>query len=239
MLPLSALWRALAQLPDPVFLGVLGRSLVWAALTFLAVSIATPWLLQTAWHAGPWGAHAAPWWSSGLLGAMLGALFAFLLYVPFAAGIAALYSDRVAAAVERRFYPGLAPPRGAAISVQAWDAAQLGLRVLGAQLAALALTLLLPGLGWAIGWAISAWALGRGLFMAVAMRRVGRGAALAQYHRQRGGVWMIGAGLAAAGLIPAANLLLPVIGIAAMVHLAHAGALAAASPGAGPGAKYP
>ena len=223
MQPLSAFWRALEQLPDPVFLGVLTRSLVWAALTFLVVTIATPWLLQTAWHAGPWGAHAAPWWSTGLLGAMLGALFAFLLYVPLAAGIAALYSDRVAAAVERRFYPGLAAPRGAAISVQAWDATQLGLRVLGAQLAALALTLLLPGLGWAIGWAISAWALGRGLFMAVAMRRAGREAALALYQGRRGAVITLGAVLAAAGLVPAANLLLPVIGIAAMVHLARPG----------------
>lgn len=211
-------------MPDPAFLGVLWRSLAWAALTFLAVLLGLPWLLHHAWG-------AVPWWGAGLIGAVVSALAAFLLFVPVAAGIAAFYTDRVAAAVERRFQPGLPPARGAAVTVQGWDAAMLGLRVLAAQLAALLLTLVLPGFGWALGWAVSAWALGRGLFMAVAMRRTGRQAALARYHAHRLPVVLVGAALAAAGFVPGANLLVPVIGIAAMVHLLQYGVEMSASFG--------
>ena len=214
---LAPLSRALAQLDDPVFLGVLVRSLVWTLLCFLALLAGCSWELH-ALLAAPIGRWS---WLGALAGAFGTALLAFWLFLPVAAVIATLYIDRVAAAVDRRFYPWMAAPRGAAIDVQIWDGLALGMRVLLLNAVALLLALLLPGVGWALGWAVTAWAVGRGLFMAVAMRRMTRQQAQEQYRAQRMVVLLQGAVLSVAGLIPLLNLLIPVIGTAAMVHVLH------------------
>jgi CysZ protein len=79
--------------------------------------------------------------------------------------------------------------------------------------------LLIPGIGLVLGWAIAAYGLGRGLFMAVALRRMPRGAAEMVYRRARWVVLAQGAAMALAGTVPLLNLLIPVIGTAAMVHV--------------------
>ena len=216
MSPLTPLLRAFGQLDDPGLLRVIGASLALALVAFIACFFAGAWLLH-------WAFGHQTWWLAGVLGGVVTALLALFLYVPLAAGIAAMFSDAVANCVERRWYPSLPPPRGAALAAQVWDGVALGLRVLLAQVAAVVLTLLLPGIGWIAGLAISAWALGRGLYVTVAMRRGGRQAAIADYARHRPVVLSLGAMLALLTLVPLANLLVPVLGIAAMVHVALAG----------------
>ncbi len=61
----------------------------------------------------------------------------------------------------------------------------LGAQVLVLQAVALLLAFTLPGIGLVLGWAITGWAIGRGLFMAVAMRRMTRQQALGEYARRR------------------------------------------------------
>jgi uncharacterized protein involved in cysteine biosynthesis len=102
---------------------------------------------------------------------------------------------------------------------QMWDGIALGGRILLFNLLALVLALLLPGVGLILGWAIAAYAMGRGLFVGVAMRRMPRMAAEALYMRNRPLVLVQGAALAFAGSIPFLNLLIPVVGVAAMVHV--------------------
>jgi uncharacterized protein involved in cysteine biosynthesis len=85
--------------------------------------------------------------------------------------------------------------------------------------AALVLALLIPGVGLVLAWAIGAFAIGRGLFVAVAMRRMDRPEAEALYRRERSVVLAQGGIMALACYLPLLNLLLPVIGTAAMVHL--------------------
>lgn len=205
--------RALAQFDDPVFLGVVARSVIYAALSFVAVLACVDWALT----------HflSLPGWAAGLLASLGAALLAFFLFQPVAVTIGALYSDRVAAAVERRWYPALPGAAGASLAIQAWDGVALGLRVLALSLIGLILTLTIPGIGLALGWVIAAWALGRGLFMAAAMRRMPRPVARVEYARNRLSVLGIGALLAAMALVPLINLLVPVFGIACMVHLLH------------------
>jgi hypothetical protein len=89
----------------------------------------------------------------------------------------------------------------------------------GIGLVSLLLALVLPGIGLLLGWAITAWALGRGLFVAVAMRRMGRQAAFQLYRRHRAAILLPGAALALAGTIPLVNLLVPILGTACMVHV--------------------
>jgi uncharacterized protein involved in cysteine biosynthesis len=215
--PFTPLLRAFGQLDDPAFLGVLLRSVAWCVLVFAAL-----------FFGASWGVHhallsASGWlrWPATVLGAAGSALLALWLFVPVAAGIAALYTDRVAAAVERRWHPAERPPEGAPLAAQVWDGIALGLRVLWLNVISLLLALLLPGLGLPLGLAITAWALGRGLFMAVAMRRMSRAEAQRRYQRQRGIILLQGGVLAIAGLLPPLNLLIPVIGAAAMTHVMH------------------
>ena len=134
------------------------------------------------------------------------------------------------AAVAARHYPWLPPLQPAPLSQQVWDGVALGWRVLLMQLLAVLLALLLPGLGFALGLVIGAWAIGRGLFVAVAMRRMQRPAAMAAYRHARLAVLLQGGVISAAGLVPILNLVAPVLGIAAMVHVLHDRAPPVVSP---------
>jgi len=113
----------------------------------------------------------------------------------------------------------LPPPNGAALSIQLWDGLALAGRVLLLNLVALVLALGIPGIGLLLGWLISGWALGRGLFVAVAMRRMGLLQARAAYAALRGPVLLQGVLMAFAGSIPGVNLLVPIVGTAVMVHV--------------------
>ena len=205
--------RALSQLDDPVFLRVIAWSVLLALICFAGLGAAAVWMVGHTL-----ALHGILGWLAEWFGAAGVVLLAMWLFLPVAAVIGTLFFDRVAAAVETRFYPGLDAPDPAPLASQLWDAAALGLRILGLNVAALALGLALPGIGLAIGWAIAAYAIGRGLFVAVAMRRMGRGQAAALYRANRGIVLAQGGLLALAAYVPLANLLIPVIGVAAMVH---------------------
>jgi len=133
--------------------------------------------------------------------------------------IAWAFMEPVCCAVERRWYPGLPPAQGSSLLLQIWDGIVVACLVLMLNLVSLLLALLIPGIGLLLGWAITAWALGRGLFVAVAMRRMSRGEASQLYLRHRGGVLLQGAALALVASIPLLNLFLPVLGAACMVHV--------------------
>ena len=205
---------ALSQMVDPVFQGVVLRALLLSALVFVGLFVGAVWVLGQ-WTPGPFWAG----WLAGALGGILSGLLALWLFVPAAVLISTLYLDRIAAAVERRFYPRLPPAAGASIALQSWDGVLLGLQLIPLQLLTLVLTIIVPGLGLVAGLLITGWAIGRGLFVAVAMRRMLRPQALLAYQSQRAAVLLPGVALAALGLVPFVNLLVPVVGIAAMVHV--------------------
>ncbi len=214
---MTPLLRALGQLDDPAFLAVLGRSLVLAGLCFALLLGGSGWAVHAALAGHGWLA-----WAGGVAATAIACLLGLWLFLPVAVLIAALLTEQVAEAVERRWYPGLPRPRGASLASQAWDGVCLAASVLPLSVLALLLALLLPGPGWVLGWAVTAWSIGRGLFVAVAMRRMDRGAARLAYRRRRGSVLLLGLLLSVAGSVPGLNLLVPVVGAAAMVHLLHA-----------------
>ena len=216
---LSPLFRAVQQLDDPVFVGVLVRSLAWSLLAFLGLLAGASWAVQHVVGQPGWLG-----WAAGIAGGLGAALLAVWLFVPAAVLIATLYIDRVSEAVDRRFYPAMPPPvGGAALSVQVWDGVLLGAQVLGWQVVALVLALALPGVGLVLGWAVTGWAIGRGLFVAVAMRRMPRAQALLVYGGRRPAVLLLGLILALAGTVPLLNLLVPVLGVAALTHVLNRG----------------
>jgi CysZ protein len=211
---LSPLGRAIGQLDDRVFLGVLLQSVVLAALCFLLLHVATFWFVHSVLALHGWLA-----WGADILGTIGASFLALWLFIPVAVLIGTLYIEQIARAVERRHYPWLRPAEGASLAIQAWDGLAVAARILALNVVALVLALLIPGVGLLAAWAIAAYAIGRGLFVAVAMRRMPRPTAEALYRRHRGAILAQGGILALAGYIPALNLLIPVLGTAAMVHV--------------------
>ena len=211
---ISPLTRALAQLNDRAFLNVLVQSLVLAALSFLALHALAIWVVH-----GMLALHGWVAWVVDIVGSVAASALAMWLFLPLAAVIATLFMDRIARAVEARWYPGLPPPIGASAMSQIWQGLALGLHILLLNLLALLFVLLIPGLGLLVGWAVAAYGMGRGLFVAVAMRRMDRRAAERVYWHARWTVLAQGLAMALAGTVPVLNLLIPVIGTAAMVHV--------------------
>ncbi|NKC34525.1 EI24 domain-containing protein [Falsiroseomonas selenitidurans] len=213
---LNALLLALRQIPDPAFrrpliLGALGALAGLAGLAGLS-----GWVLAAVAGAEGWFAAAA-----AAAGVVLVGVAAWWLFIPLLLAISGLFLDGVAAAVERRHYPALPSPAGAPATAQAWWAAVLAAKMAGLTLILLPLSLLLPLLGFLALWAVAAIGLGEGLFLGVALRRMDRPAAEALRRRRRGEIWSLGAALALLAAVPLVNLLVPVLGTAAMTHLLH------------------
>jgi uncharacterized protein involved in cysteine biosynthesis len=211
---LTPMARAIAQLGDRAFTAVVLRCLAWSAICFIALHVLAVWLVQRVLQ---W--HSPLSWAGDLLATAGAMLVTLWLFLPLAAAISTCYLNRIAAAVERRYYPSLPPAEGASVAAQAWDSIVLCARILTFSLISFALVLIVPGAGIVLAWAIAAYALGRGLFVAVSMRRMPRADADALYRRFRWQILAQGGLMAAAAWLPVVNLLIPLLGTAAMVHV--------------------
>lgn len=211
--------RAIEQLDDRDFLGVVWRSVLWSVVAFALVAVLAAWGGR---HLADALGGAGLDWLAALVAGLGAFALAFWLFLPVAAAIGTLFIERIARAVERRYYPTLPHSNGAPLAAQAWDGLAVGLRILLLQVGALVLAILLPGIGLVLGWAIAAYAIGRGLFVAVAMRRMTRAQAESIYRDQRAVVLFQGGIIALAAYLPLCNLLIPVLGTAAMVHVLDA-----------------
>jgi CysZ protein len=218
--------RAVSQLDDPTFRGVLLRSIAWSIGCFAALHVGAVWIIHRVLELHGWFA-----WGADLFGSVAASLLALWLFLPVAVAIGTMYLDRIAVSVERRFYPWLPPPDGASLMDQTWDGIAVAFKVLSLNVLALVLAFLLPGIGLVMGWAIATYAIGRGLFVAVAMRRMPRAMAESVYRASRGVVLAQGSVLALAAYVPVMNLLIPIIGVAAMVHVLDLALTAAEAPG--------
>lgn len=210
----QALFLAFRQMGDPAFrlpliLGVMGAALAVAGLIALA-----------AWVAG-WAAAGGPEWLSWITqagGATAGVFLGWWLFLPVALGIASLFTDSIAGAVERRYYPGLAPPSGTSALAQAGYGLWFGAKLLALQILLLPL-FFIPILGGLMALLIAAHGLGAGLLREVALRRMNLAHSRIAWQRLRWQGWLLGLALALMAMVPVLNLLVPIIGIAAATHL--------------------
>ncbi len=208
---------SIGQLGDRTFLGALLWSLAWSAVAFVVLHLLAGWSVNHVLALHGWQA-----WLGVILGGIGATFLGLWLFLPLAALIATLFIDRVAHAVECRHYPMLPPARGSSILIEIVDALALAGRILLLSVLALVLALLLPGIGLLLAWGIGAYAIGRGLFVTVALRRFNRREAEALYIANRGVILAQGGALALASYVPGLNLLIPVLGTAAMVHVLDA-----------------
>jgi CysZ protein len=217
--------KALAQMADPAFWGVILRGVGLAIVLLagicgafvLAIPFVVPDSLTIPWIGPVSGIDTALGWAS--LGLML--VLSVFLMVPVAATFAGLFADDIADAVEARHYPALAPaPR------QRWPEALSGaLRFLGlvglVNAVALVAYILSGPAAPLVFWAVNGYLLGREYFTAIAVRRMGPQGAQGLYRQFRGRIWLAGALMAVPLSLPLANLAIPVLGAATFTHMFH------------------
>lgn len=216
------LGRALAQLGDPRFLRVLLRALALTvaalAVVFWAAVAALGWLLPETVSL-PWVGQVgflddlAFWAGAGLMLAL-----SVVLMVPVAAAVVGFFLDDVAAAVEARHYPALPPVAGMGLAEQVRDAIGFFGLVVVANLAAVAVYLLVPPLAPFVFWLVNGFLLGREYFALVARRRLDRAAAAELGRRHLGRIWLAGTAMAVPLSVPLVNLVVPILGVAVFTH---------------------
>lgn len=215
---LAACTLTLRQLTDPAFLAPLAKGLLGAVAVFAGLALLAAWGTSALAGGTGWLATAA-----ATFGGLLTLGLAYWLFIPAMLAISGLFLDPVAGAVERRFYPGLPPARGASLGAQIGFNLKLGLVMAALSLLALPLVFFAAPFGAVAFWLISTVALGHGLFEGVAQRRMTVEAARALRRGREWRVLGLGAVLATLALVPIVNLLVPVLGTAAMTHLLHRG----------------
>jgi CysZ protein len=222
---LKAFVKALGQIGDRRLSGVFWLGIVLSLVLLALASAGVQALLL--WWAGDgvtlpligevtWFATLAAW--SGPV-AMI--MFSVVLMVPVASAMSSLFLDRVADAVEARYYP----QSGVAASVPFVDslldsAGFLGVMI-AANIVALVLYLIFSPVALFIFWGLNGFLLGREYFTLVAIRHLGRAGAIEMRKRHSGTIWLAGVLMAMPLSVPLVNLAIPVLGAATFTHIYH------------------
>lgn len=218
--------KALAQVFDGRFIGILVRSLL------LTVGLLAALIALAIWGLGfvPEVTFTLPFTdlsvtffdelAAGLSVGLILILSAFLMF-PVAAVFVGFFLDEVADAVEARHYPHLPAARRQGWGEMIRGGLSFALVLLLANAAALVIYLLSTALAPFIFWIVNGFLLGREFMELVALRRMRPEDARSFRRRHLPSVWIMGAFLAFPLSIPILNLVAPLVGVAAFVHLYH------------------
>lgn len=233
-----AFQRALTQLPDPAFRGVVIKSVVltvllYAVLIWAALYIVPP-LIQTDWSWLDWLAEAA--------GLVVFLVAAFLFFPAIATLFASLFLEQVAAAVEARHYPGDVPGQGVDNLAAFVQSLRFTATALALNLLALPIYLvgfLLPPLNIIVFYGLNGYLLSREYFELVSSRHLPPEAIRQLRRAEFARLWLSGAIIAFLLTVPLVNFITPILATAAMVHIfkdlqARQGARGAPAGGPGP-----
>jgi uncharacterized protein involved in cysteine biosynthesis len=221
----DATFKALSQIGDPRFRGVLLKGIGITIAMLLAFSAILVW--GTGWIVGdsitlPWIGEIT-WVDNVVSWAMIPAslVLSTFLMVPVASAVTGLFLEDIAQAVEDRHYGALPP----ALRVPLSDAVKDSLGFLGtmaiANLVALIVYLIFIPFAPFIFWALNGFLLGREYFILAAMRRIGRLPAKQLWKKHILTIWAGGILMAIPLTVPLLNLLVPVIGAATFTHIYH------------------
>ena len=217
---LKAIAKAAAQfITDPRMWLVVAGSAVVAILCFSGIW----WGVRegVAWIAAHWPKYAG-WLKYGQ--GTLGFITALLLFPATFVLVASFFQEKVADLVEARHYPELGPANGAPLRTSVLAALRFFALMLTVNVIALPFYLALlwlAGSGAFLMLAVNGMLAGREYYEIVALRRMPRFDMDASRRRNRGAYFLTGVCIAGLGLIPVVNLLVPVFGIAVMVHVFH------------------
>lgn len=210
---LDALVRAFHDLADPPVRRIVLRCV------FLALGTLVALLILVGSGLGALDATGLAWLdvTIALAGTGFALVLAWLLFPVTVVLVLTLFAEDVAAAVERRHYPALAPAHGLAFA----DSLKLALRFAGVALLLnlLALPLyLVPGANIVLYYGLNGYLLGREYFELVAQRRLSLNQTADLRRRLRVRIWLAGVVIALLLTVPLVNLVAPVLATAFMVH---------------------
>ena len=220
-----AIGLAISDLADARILSIMLQALAVAVLIFAALAVLVFWLLTGADPCSLAGVDSCPLdaGSSSLGAITITLLAAWFVFPAVAIAVMTTFTDRIAQAVEERHYPDAAREahpigllHGAALGARSAS------RLILFNLVALPfyLLLLVTGIGPFILFVIvNGLAFGRDVAELAAARHGDRSARRAWIKSTRGEQGLIGTFASALFLVPFVNLVAPVIGAAAAIHL--------------------
>ncbi|MDB6454426.1 EI24 domain-containing protein [Falsirhodobacter sp. 20TX0035] len=220
---LTSFLKALGQIFDRRFRGVLLRGVGLTIVMLIALTVVVLWGLE--WLVPdtvtlPWiGPIGGLDWAAGAGGLAVMLVASIFLMIPVASAVMGFFLEEVAAAVEDKHYPALPPARRMPWSEQLGEAATAFLLLIVANVLMLAAYVFAGPLAPVLFITVNGYLLGREYFTLVAMRRVGRAEAKALHRRHLALSWLAGALLAAPLAIPILNLIMPVLGVATFTHI--------------------
>jgi CysZ protein len=210
----TAILLAFRQLPQREMRRPLFLTMLWSVIIFAVLWTGIGWFIahgftENAWING----------TLSFLGVLAAPIVTWLLFPSLAITVLGFYSEAIIRAVERRHYSYLRPPASTRWLVMAHAGLRLALTSLVVNVLVLPLYLLVPGINLILFLVLNGYLLGREYFNTVALRRMEAATALQLWRRYR--IEFIVAGMVIAGLflIPLLNLVAPMVGIAAAVHL--------------------
>jgi CysZ protein len=211
----ASIGRSLTLVFDPALIGIVGKALLLTIVLFVVLLVGVEYALQFLPTLG------VPWVNRVLeiLAPVFLVMGFFVLGGPVAALFGSLYLDRVADAVEKRWYGADAKAPGTPAGTGIGAGLRLAALVLLADLLLLPADALTPGLGEIATIVVNGFLLGREYFELAALRHVSLKAADALRKRNSGSVFAAGLLLSILTFVPLVNLFAPLFGAALMVHL--------------------
>jgi uncharacterized protein involved in cysteine biosynthesis len=211
---------AIRQLSDPKLRGVIWQSLLLCLVLQLLIAAAGWWALHSfatfSWHR----LNELILWLGG--GAVI--VLAVLLFPASFGIVVSIFTERIADIVEQEHYPHLGRAHGIPIWTGIWTGLVFLVAVIALNLLMLPLYLLalfVAGLGAVLFYGLNGWLTGRVYYETVALRRLSPAEVKAWRRANVGILWLTGMAIVFLGTIPVLNLIVPVVGTAAMVHVAQ------------------
>jgi CysZ protein len=210
----DAFAKAFQQLVDPAIRRTLLLSVGLSLAAFVGVWIGVGWALShvTLFQSG--------WLEAAIdvLGGLATLAVSWFLFPAVVSTTTSFFLDDVAAAVERRHYPQSPPPRAQPLTEVLLSSAKFFTMLVLLNVFML-LFLLVPPVFPFVFYGVNGYLLGREYFEVAAARRLDPVAVRALRRRHSGRVFVAGVLLALLLTVPLVNLLAPLVGTAAMVHL--------------------
>lgn len=211
---------AVRQLGDPRLRVIIWQSLLLSLVLQIAIGVLAWWLLQSfATFQWGWLNETIRWLGGGAV-----TVLALMLFPASFGIVISIFLEKIADIVESEHYPQLGKARG----IPVWTGIQSGIVFLFT-LVALNLVLLpfylvalfIAGLGAVLFYGANGWLTGREYYEQVALRRLDPAEVKARRKANIGVLWLTGIVLVFLGTVPILNLIVPVLGVAAMVHIAQ------------------
>jgi uncharacterized protein involved in cysteine biosynthesis len=211
---------AVRQLGDPRLRGVIWWSLALSLVLQIGLGVLAWWALQSF-------AHFEMNWLNTLIRWLGGAAVVVLALMLFPASfgiVISIFMEQIADIVEGQYYPELGRARGISVWTGIWTGIVFLLAVVALNLVMLPLyivAIFVAGLGAVLFYAVNGWLTGRVYYEQVALRRRSPAEVKAWRRANAGVLWLTGIIIVFLGTIPIVNLIVPVLGVAAMVHVAQ------------------